>query len=60
VEILVIVDDEFKKILDTKKDFIKERTNSKILEIVTTLKERFKNKVDFKIKERKGMLVIRD
>ena len=54
----VIVDDEFKNILEKQKKFIKERTNSKKLEFVTTGKERFKNKTDFKIKDKKGWISI--
>jgi len=38
--------------------FIKKRTNSKKLEIVTTSKERFKNKIDFTIKDKGGQIVI--
>tara|TARA_Y100000310_G_scaffold121029_1_gene119801 strand:- start:7784 stop:10582 length:2799 start_codon:yes stop_codon:yes gene_type:complete len=60
VETIIIVDEEFKNILDKQEGFLKERTNSKKLEIVTTDKERFKNKVDFKIRERRGVVVIRD
>jgi isoleucyl-tRNA synthetase len=60
VESIIIVDEEFKNILDKQEGFLKERTNSKKLEIVTTDKERFKNKVDFKIRERRGVVVIRD
>ena len=54
VKTYILVDDKFKHILDERKDFIKERTNSKKLEIVTTGKERFKNKVEFSIKNKKG------
>ncbi len=58
VETFVIVDDEFKNILEKQKKFIKERTNSKKLGFVTTGKERFKNKTDFRIKEKKGCIAI--
>ena len=60
VDLMIIVDGEFKNILDQQMEFIKERTNSKSIDIVTTGKERFKNKVDFKIKERRGMVVIKN
>jgi len=56
VETCIIVDDEFKKVLEQQKEFIQERTNSKKLEIVTTGKERFKNKIDFKIKDKGGQI----
>ena len=58
IRTVIIVEDKFKKILETQKIFIKERTNSKNLEIVTTNKERFKNKIDFKIKDKRGEIVI--
>ncbi len=58
VDTYVITDDEFKRILEKQKDFIKNRTNSKKLEIVTTGKERFKKKSEFKIKDKRGELVI--
>jgi len=62
VETLIVTDDKFKKILETQVGFIKERTNSKKLQIlgesVTTGKERFKNKTDFKIKDKRGWVGI--
>jgi isoleucyl-tRNA synthetase len=58
VETIILVDEEFKKVLDSQKEFIKERTNSKNIEFVTTGKENFKNKTDFKIKERRGEISI--
>ena len=59
VETCIIVDEEFKKILEKQKKFIKDRTNSKKLEIVTTGKERFKNKTDFKIKDKRGWVGVK-
>ena len=58
IELIILTDDKFKKILETKKKFIVDRTNSKNLEIVTTPKERFKNTNDFKIKDKSGKIVI--
>jgi len=65
IELFIIIENDFKDILDKQKDFIKERTNSKKLEIisedserVTTHKERFKNTFDFKIKDKKGVIAI--
>lgn len=58
VNTIVITDGEFQKILEKQKDFLRERTNSKKIEIVTTAKERFKNKVDFKIKDKRGKIVV--
>jgi isoleucyl-tRNA synthetase len=58
IETVIIADEEFKKILDRQKEFIKKRTNSKKLEIVTTDKERFKNNACFKIKDKRGKIVI--
>ena len=58
VETFIIVDEKFKNILEKHKNFIKERTNSKKLDVVTTSKERFKNKTAFEIKERRGEIAI--
>lgn len=58
VSTTILTDEDFAEILETQKKFISERTNSKKLEIVTTIKERFKNKTDFKIKDKKGEIGI--
>ncbi len=58
IELHIITDDSFKKILEKQKDFIRDRTNSKKLEIVTTTKERFKNKIEFKIKDKRGEIAV--
>jgi len=58
IELIIVAEEEFKKILEAQKKYIGERTNSKKLDIVTTVKERFKNKVDFKVKDKKGELII--
>lgn len=56
VEIIIISDDELKKMLDKHEKFIRERTNSKKISIVTTVKERFKNNIEFQIKDKKGVI----
>ncbi len=58
IELDIFTDGEFKEILEKQKVFIGERTNSKKLSIVTTKKERFKNGIDFKIKDKRGKIVI--
>ena len=58
VDLILVIDDKFKHILNNHKDFIRERTNSKKLEIVATVKERFKNKTPFKIKDKIGDIVV--
>jgi isoleucyl-tRNA synthetase len=58
IKLILVVDGALKKIKKKKKKFIEERTNSKKLEIVTTLKERFKNKTGFRIKDKKGEMVV--
>ena len=61
IELIIVTNQDFKEILERQKEFIEERTNSKRLEIlenVTTGKERFKNKSEFKIKDKKGDLFI--
>jgi isoleucyl-tRNA synthetase len=60
IELFIFVDEEFKKILKNQKEFIKERTNSKILKLgVATPKEKFKNKIDFNIKDKRGIIAIK-
>ena len=58
IELYLVVNEDFKKILEKQKKFIKERTGARIFEIVTTDKERFKNKTSFKIKEKSGEIAI--
>ncbi|MDD5012537.1 MAG: isoleucine--tRNA ligase [Candidatus Nanoarchaeia archaeon] len=62
IELSIFTDGELKKILDGWKNFIMERTNSVKLEFfsenVTTGKERFKNNIEFKIKDKRGLIVI--
>ena len=58
VKTYIITDDKFKKILSSEEDTIKERTNSDELSIVTTDKERFKNKMGFEIRDKKGEIAI--
>jgi isoleucyl-tRNA synthetase len=65
IETFIITDDKFKKILEKNKSIIQDRTNSKKLEIVTTkslksdrFKEKFKNEVNFTIKDKRGKIAI--
>ena len=68
IELTIITDSGFKEVLEKQKQFIKDRTNSKKLEIFTTpktnspassqVKERFKNKIEFKIKDKGGEIAI--
>lgn len=61
VETEIIVDENFKKTLESQKEFIKDRTNSQEINVVTKGGEKFKNKEDFKIKEKEvkiGLFVI--
>ncbi len=58
VETWLVVEGDFKKVLEQNKEMIAERTNSKKLEIVTTEKETFKNKTDFRIKDKRGRMGI--
>ncbi len=63
VETEIIVNENFKEILESQKDFIKERTNSKKISVVTKGGEKFKNTQDFKIKEKEvkiGLFVIEE
>lgn len=60
IELSVFIDDEFREILEKQREFIKERTNAKELNLksVTTEKEKFKNKTDFKVKNKSGVIGI--
>lgn len=63
IKLLIFTDDKFKKILEEQKDFIQKRTNSTKFEInsnVTTDKERFKNKIDFQVQDKRGLIVIEE
>ncbi len=62
IDLLILVDKNFKEVLETNKNFIKERTNSENLEITTDtknkIKENFKNKTSFSVKDKKGGIII--
>ena len=60
ISLVLVTDDKFQEILKIQENLIKKRTNSKKLEIVTTVKERFKKKTDFKIKDKRGQIMIID
>ncbi len=60
ISLVIVTDDKFQEILKIQEILIKERTNSEKLEIVTTIKERFKKKINFKIKDKRGQIVIID
>ncbi len=62
VKTYLSVDKELSEMLEGQKEFLRERTNSTSVEIVpenvTTGKERFKNNIDFKIKDKRGKIGI--
>jgi len=58
IELFLIVDEELKNILETQSEFVKKRTNSRKINIVTSCGERFKNKTDFKVKDKRGQIAI--
>jgi len=58
IELFIITDDKFKKTLEKNRSFIQDRTNSKSINIVTTDKEKFKNKINFVIKDKRGKVAI--
>jgi len=62
IELFIITDKDFRNILEPQKDFIKERTNSKKIEIIiegkTKIKERFKNKTTFSVKDKRGEIAV--
>ena len=58
VRAFVITDDSFKEILETQIDLMKKRTNSTELSVTTGVKERFKNKIEFRVRDKKGEIAI--
>ncbi len=59
VKLNVFVNDEFKKILENKSDLIKERTNSLDVNFLNNKdKPKLKDKIEFKIKDKKGEFVV--
>ena len=62
IELVILTDADFRKILESQKEFIQERTNSKKFEVfsenVTTIKEKFKNRTEFKVKDKRGFIAI--
>ena len=59
IELYIYTDETLKKMLEKQKYFIKDRTNSDRLEISSgKIKETFKNKADFAIKDKKGEIAI--
>ncbi len=51
---VIICSEKLKKMLEKHKKFVADKTNSEELKIVTSNKEKFKNKIDFRIKEESG------
>lgn len=67
INLLIVADKELEKILEKNKDFIKERTGARKLEITKNIsdiknknkvKEKFKNKIPFSIKDKRGEIII--
>ena len=58
VKTVLIVDKKLKEMLDKHKNTVADKTNSKVLDVVTESKETFKNKTDFKVKDMKGEVAI--
>lgn len=58
VELKIFTDDEFRKILKPWEKFVANRTNARKIDFDTTVKETFKNKIEFQIKDKRGKIVI--
>jgi isoleucyl-tRNA synthetase len=58
IKLFIITDGSFAKMLEKQKNFLKERTNSKKIEIGQKFKETFKNKLNFSIKDKRGDMAI--
>lgn len=62
IELRIFTDDDFRKVLEFQEKFLKERTNSTKIEFSSEdsldSKETFKNNLEFKIKDKKGRMII--
>jgi len=58
IKLQIISDQEFVEILSKQKRFLQERTNARDIVIVTTVKEKFKKKINFKIKDKRGEILV--
>jgi isoleucyl-tRNA synthetase len=59
IELYIASSDGFNEIISGKIDFLKARTNSKKVDFVTTLqKEKFKNTLEFNIRDKRGVIGI--
>ncbi len=63
IDLMILTDKGFKKILESQEEFLKNRTNSKTIKIksddVTGKGETFKNNIEFRIKDRRGKIVVK-
>ncbi len=63
ISLIILTENNFKKILESQEKFLKNRTNSKSIEIrsddVTKKGETFKSNIEFKIKDKRGKIVIK-
>jgi isoleucyl-tRNA synthetase len=59
IELYILSDDNFKNTIYNQAEFIRKRTNSKKIDFVTTpQKEKFKNTIEFNIKDKRGKIGI--
>jgi isoleucyl-tRNA synthetase len=59
IELEISSNEDFKNIIYNQMEFIKKRTNSKKVDFVTTpQKEKFKNTIEFNIKDKRGFIGI--
>ncbi|MFH1365421.1 MAG: isoleucine--tRNA ligase [archaeon] len=59
IKLQIVSEQDLLKCFEKQKKFIRERTNSEDITIVTTAKEKFKNKAEFKIKGKRGEIWIK-
>jgi isoleucyl-tRNA synthetase len=58
IKLQIISEKDFVKMLEKQKKFIQERTNAKELDIVTTAKEKFKKRLEFNIRGKRGEILV--
>ena len=58
INLFLSSDSELNKIFENQKEIIKERTNSKKIEIIGQIPKTIKQRVDFKIKDKRGEIAL--
>jgi isoleucyl-tRNA synthetase len=58
INLTIVIEEDFEKVLETQKQFLIERTNSKVLNFSNDFEISVENSEEFKIKTKKGLILI--